>query len=471
MAKVSCFIRGNKESISQELSICITNTFHLNNIFYIGEQISKGICDFNTLSNISKHAKSEYIILITQSYGITFSKDSINRMIQVADMTRCNMIYSDYYLKENEKIIANPLNDYQKGSVRDDFEFGTIILFRTDAFKEATKQVQSHYRYSAFYSLRLAISQTSEITHINEFLYTITKEDFKNSGDKQHDYIKQEFRTVQEEMEDAFTQYLKDIGAFLKSPFKKIDLNSHNFDTEASVIIPVKNRVNTLLNAIESVFSQKYLFKMNLIIVDNHSTDGTTELIKSIAKNKPNIIHIIPKRKDLGIGGCWNLAINHPKCGKFAIQLDSDDIYSTEETVNRIVSKFYEMSCAMVIGSYKMINFNHEEIPPGIINHSEWTEKNGPNNALRINGLGAPRAFYTPIIRNIQFPNVSYGEDYAVALAICREYYVGRIYEPIYYCRRWEGNSDANLNVIRVNENNKYKDSIRTYELLKRQSK
>lgn len=471
MLKVSCFIKGDKESISQELSECLINTFQIQDIYCIGEGLNKNICDFNTLKNISKFANSEYLFLITQNSGVRFSKDTIDRMVQVADMTGSNMIYSDYYLEEDGKLSANPLTDYQTGSVRDDFEFGPIILFRTEAFKEALKQVKAHYNYSALYSLRLAISEESEITHINELLYTLVKEDFRKSGEKQHDYVKKQFRTIQKEMEETFTQYLKEIGAFLEAPFRKIDINEQAFDTEASVVIPVKNRVKTLLNAIESVLSQKTDFKMNLIIVDNHSTDGTTELIKDISKDNPNIIHLIPERKDLGIGGCWNYAINHPECGKFAIQLDSDDLYSKDNTVSRIVNKFYQLSCAMVIGSYRMINFNHEEIPPGIIDHSEWTDDNGPNNALRINGLGAPRAFYTPIIRKIQFPNVSYGEDYAVALAICGEYCVGRIYEPIYNCRRWEGNSDADLNIVKTNEHNKYKDSIRTYELLKRLNK
>ena len=155
-------------------------------------------------------------------------------------------------------------------------------------------------------------------------------------------------------------------------------------------------------------------------------------------------------------------------CGRFAIQLDSDDLYINHHVLQRIVDTFHEHQCAMVIGSYKMVNFKLEEIPPGIIDHKEWTPDNGRNNALRVNGLGAPRAFYTPLLRQIRIPNVSYGEDYATALAISREY---RIYEPLYLCRRWEGNSDADLNIQRVNANNYYKDKIRMIEILARQQK
>lgn len=471
MEKVACFIKGDKENITSELSDSLVKAFPIQNIYCTGNSLNKNICDYDTLRNISKFADTEYLLLITQNTGIKFSKDCINRMVQIADMTGCNMLYSDYFMSEEGNFTPNPLTNYQKGSVRDDFEFGPIILFRTEPFKKALNQIKAHYIYSALYALRLEISRNTQITRIPEFLYTVVKEDFRKTGEKQHDYVKKQFRKIQLEMEEAFTNFLKYTNCFLQSPFKKVNLNDEAFDTEASVIIPVRNRVKTIKDAIESVFKQKTEFKTNLIIVDNHSTDGTTELIQELAKDNPNLIHLIPERNDLGIGGCWNHAINHPACGKFAIQLDSDDLYSKDNTVSRIVNKFHQLSCAMVIGSYRMINFNHEEISPGVIDHSEWTTDNGPNNALRINGLGAPRAFFTPVIRKIQFPNVSYGEDYAVALAISAEYCVGRIYEPIYNCRRWEGNSDADLNILKANEHNNYKDSIRTYELLKRLNK
>jgi len=468
MGKVSCFVKGYKKDKNSELSDSLRKTFSFKNIYYTGNNLNNNICDYDTLKNIAKTANTEYLLLITQNTEISFNTDCINRMIQVAEMTKYNMLYSDYYQNEKKNIIPNPLINYQIGSVRDDFEFGPLILFRTEAFKKAVKLIKAHLKYSALYALRLRISQNSQIVRIPEFLYSIKKDDFRKTGEKQHDYVKKQFRMIQIEMEESFTNYLKDTGAYLQPPFKKVDLNKEQFETEASVIIPVRNRVKTIKDAIESVQKQKTDFNTNLIIVDNHSTDGTTELIKEIAKNNKDIIHLIPERHDLGIGGCWNHAINHPSCGKFAIQLDSDDLYSKTNTISRIVNKFHQLSCAMVIGSYKMINFDHEEIPPGIIDHSEWTAENGPNNALRINGLGAPRAFFTPIIRKIQIPNVSYGEDYAVALAISGEYCVGRIYEPIYNCRRWEGNSDADLNIVKANEHNNYKDNIRSFEILKR---
>jgi GT2 family glycosyltransferase len=468
METVSCFIKGEKKDKTQILSNSLRKTFSDKNIYYTGNNLNKNICDYETLKNIGISANSEYILLITQDIDILFDSDCVNRMVQVAEMTGCNMLFSDYYQIDNGNNSPHPLTNYQIGSVRDDFEFGPIILFRTKAFVNSLNHIKSNLKYSALYALRLNISQNSKIVRIPEFLYSVVKDDYRKTGEKQHDYVKKQFRKIQIEMEESFTNYLKDSRAFLKSPFKKVDLNKEQFKTEASVIIPVRNRVKTIKDAIESVQKQKTDFTTNLIIVDNHSSDGTTELINDIAKNNKDIIHLIPKRKDLGIGGCWNYAINHSKCGKFAIQLDSDDLYSKENSISRIVNKFYELSCAMVIGSYKMINFDHQEIPPGIIDHSEWTSENGPNNALRINGLGAPRAFYTPIVRKIQFPNVSYGEDYAVALAISGEYSVGRIYEPIYNCRRWEGNSDADLNIFKANEHNHYKDNIRSFEILKR---
>jgi glycosyltransferase involved in cell wall biosynthesis len=203
-------------------------------------------------------------------------------------------------------------------------------------------------------------------------------------------------------------------------------------------------------------------------VIDNHSTDGTTEMTSKFTETDDRVVHIIPERNDLGIGGCWNEGIFHEKCGKFAIQLDSDDLYIDNNVISRVVETFYGQKCAMVVGSYKMVNFNLEELPPGLIDHKEWTPGNGRNNALRINGLGAPRAFYTPVIRRIRVPNVSYGEDYAVGLAISRHYQIGRIYEPLYLCRRWEGNTDAALDINRANANNLYKDRLRTIELLAR---
>jgi glycosyltransferase involved in cell wall biosynthesis len=273
-------------------------------------------------------------------------------------------------------------------------------------------------------------------------------------------------RDRQIEMEQVATHHLKEIGALVSPPFLDVDFSETKFEIEASVIIPVLNREKTIADAIRSVLDQQTKFPFNLIVIDNHSTDKTAEIIQSYGDER--IIHMIPERNDLGIGGCWNDGVNHPQCGRFAIQLDSDDLYSDGTTLQKIVDKFYEQRCAMVIGSYQMVNFKLEEIPPGIIDHREWSDDNGSNNALRINGLGAPRAFYTPIIRQIGFPNVSYGEDYAVAIAISGNWKVGRIYEPVYLCRRWDNNTDSNLSIEKTNAHNRYKDSLRSAEIDKR---
>ena len=329
--------------------------------------------------------------------------------------------------------------------------------------------MDEEYEFAGLYDLRLKVSQNHKLVHLPELLYTEHELDVRKSGEKMFDYVDPRNRFKQIEMEKACTAHLKVVGAWLAPKFKEITFTDNDFEFEASVVIPVKDRAKTIVDAIKSVLTQEVEFKFNLIIVDNYSTDGTSELIKSFAENDDRIIHVIPERKDLGIGGCWNEAINHPQCGKFAIQLDSDDLYIDNTVVQRIVTSFYEQNCAMVVGSYKMVNFKLEEIPPGLIDHKEWTPENGRNNALRINGLGAPRAFYTPVLRTIQVPNVNYGEDYALGLAISRNYQIGRIYEPLYLCRRWDENSDSSLDIVKMNAHNSYKDKIRTLEFWARQ--
>jgi len=316
----------------------------------------------------------------------------------------------------------------------------------------------------------LAVSRKFSIERIPDPIYIVESSESDNSDEKLFKYVDPGNRELQLEMEAAVTHHLKKIGAYLDTDFKEVDLKENSFTVETSIIIPVKNRAKTIKNAIGSALAQKANFNYNVIVVDNHSTDGTTEILKSLSINDDKIIHHIPQGKGLGIGGCWNEAIDHSRCGRFSVQLDSDDIYSDENTLQKIINKFYEEKCAMVIGSYKLTDFNLNEIPPGTIDHNEWTPENGPNNALRINGLGAPRAFYTPVVRKIKFPNVSYGEDYMVALAVCREYKVGRIYEPVYICRRWEGNTDASLTLEQENKNNLYKDLIRSEEIKIRQN-
>jgi hypothetical protein len=416
---------------------------------------------------IAAKSNSSYSLIALQNQGFGVGQFAVERMFQVAENTGSAMVYSDYYEIKSRTQTQHPVIDYQLGSLRDDFNFGPVQLFRSDILKSFDGQ---DFQQAGYYSLRLLASRLGELVRIPEFLFTMTETDTRKSGEKQFDYVSGSARTKQIEMEKACTRHLEKIGGFLKPPFKEIDFSKEKFPVEASVIIPVRNRIKTIKDAVESVISQKTKFSFNLIVVDNFSTDGTTELLAEYAKNN-KLIHIIPDRNDLGIGGCWNAGIFSENCGKFAVQLDSDDLYSSENTLQKIVDKFYEEKCAMVIGSYQMTNFDLEEIPPGIIDHKEWTPDNGPNNALRINGLGAPRAFYTPVLRKIKVPNVSYGEDYAVGLAISREYKIGRIFEPVYLCRRWDDNSDASLDVVKQNTHNLYKDRIRTIELLARLQK
>ena len=424
---------------------------------------------FNAVSSaeikrIAEEATGTYTLLYIKDTEVVWSYLAEKRMRQVMDSTGAAMVYADRYVVKNGQTEKSPTIDYQFGSLRDDFDFGAVVMLRTSALKEAASRMKADYRFAGFYDLRLKLSQKYELVHINEYLYTEQERDLRLSGQKQFDYVDPRNRERQIEMEQACTEHLKEIGGYLKPQFESVDFNQEAFAYEASVIIPVKNRVKTIADAIQSVLKQETVFPFNVIIVDNHSTDGTSELIESLAADK-RVVHVVPESTDLGIGGCWNMGIHHPKCGKFAIQLDSDDLYSDAHTLTKMVNAFYEQQCAMVVGTYRMTDFDLNTLPPGIIDHREWTPENGRNNALRINGLGAPRAFFTPIIRQIGFPNTSYGEDYAVGLAISRHYQIGRVYDVVYLCRRWSGNSDAALNAFQVNANNLYKDRIRTWEL------
>ena len=417
-----------------------------------------------TVKKIAQKSNADYTLIYQKPTVLKPGYFALERMVHIADDTQAGMVYADYYAVTNGEKKNNPLIEYQVGSLRDDFNFGSLLLYNTTALKNATMRMRENYLYAGLYDLRLKVSQKYPVVHINEYLYTEIEEDTRASGQKIFDYVDPKNRQVQIEMEQACTQHLKDVGAFLEPAFEKIEFNRGDFEYEASVIIPVRNRIKTIRDAISSVLMQKADFPFNLIVVDNHSTDGTTEAIDSF-KNDERLIHIVPERDDLGIGGCWNMGVHHTKCGKFAVQLDSDDVYSGEDTLQKIINAFYEQNCAMVVGTYRMTNFNMETIPPGIIDHREWTPENGRNNALRINGLGAPRAFYTPVLREIKVPNTSYGEDYALGLSISRRYQIGRIYDVLYLCRRWEDNSDASLDIVKMNTNNLYKDKIRTWEL------
>ena len=423
-----------------------------------------------TIQKIVSKSDAAYSLIYTKDSTLELGQFALERFYRIAEDTQAGLVYSDYYEIKEDVRSNHPLIDYQEGSLRDDFNFGSVLFYSSECMNVAVSETTENYQFAGLYNLRLKVSQQAELVHMNEYLYFEVETDTRKSGEKQFDYVDPRNRAVQIEMEAACTDHLKQIGGYLAPNFKTIEFNESNFPVEASVIIPIRNRVKTVEDAIKSVLMQKTSFAFNLIIVDNFSTDGTTELIHNFAEQDKRMIHIIPNRNDLGIGGCWNEGVHSDQCGKFAVQLDSDDVYQDENTLQKIVNTFYEQNCAMVVGSYTMTNFAMETIPPGLIDHKEWTPENGRNNALRINGLGAPRAFYTPVLRDIKVPNTSYGEDYALGLRISREYQIGRIYDSLYLCRRWDENSDASLDVVKMNGHNLYKDKIRTVELKARKA-
>ena len=418
-----------------------------------------------TLRSIAEAVHEKFLMIYTKDMPLEMGMLALDRIISIAQDTKADMLYADHYRIVEGQRVKHPVIDCQQGALRDDFDFGSVLVFRTSSFRKAVRSMTEDYQWGALYDLRLRMKN---IVHINEYLYTEVETDNRKSGEKQFDYVDPKNRDVQIEMEKICTEHLKRIGAWLPPVFKEVSFNAPDFPVTASVIIPVYNRVRTVKDAVESALAQKCDFAYNVIVVDNHSTDGTTELLSEMASKDARIVHLIPSKYDLGIGGCWNLAVHSESCGEFAVQLDSDDVYSGLDTLAKIVDAFHEQKCAMVVGTYQMTDFNMNPIPPGVIDHREWTEENGRNNALRINGLGAPRAFWTPLLRTINLPNTSYGEDYALGLRISREYRIGRIYDVLYCCRRWEGNSDAALDIDRVNANNLYKDRIRTWELAAR---
>lgn len=423
----------------------------------------------NTVMSIAENTDADYLLLCTRMTSVRWGLYALERFLRTADDTGAVMVYSDHYSLEEGALTKHPAIDYQAGSLRDDFDFGSLWLIKSQALLDYVAQTDRvDYQYAGLYDLRLYLSRKGEIFHLNEYLYTEAELDTHKSGEKQFDYVNPRNREVQIEMERACTAHLEKVGAIVDTNFyRQPDFDEQDFACEASVVIPVFNREKTIADAVKSALSQKTNFPYNVIVVNNHSTDSTGEILDSIDDGR--LIQIVPSRTDLGIGGCWNVAVNSDHCGKFAVQLDSDDLYSSPKTLQKIVDAFHEQKAAMIIGSYRMCDFDLNTLPPGLIDHKEWTEDNGCNNALRINGLGAPRAFFTPLVRQIQFPNTSYGEDYALGLAFSRRYRIGRIYDELYLCRRWGGNSDAALSVERVNANNLYKDRLRTMELKARQ--
>lgn len=475
MSSIECFV----PSMSGE-DISVTVESFSRSDSFTGVTILSGVSlrATGTLRSIAEAVSEKYLLLYTKDQPLDMGMFALDRILAIAEDTKADMLYADHYQLVNTEDSGpvrkkHPLIDCQKGALRDDFDFGSILVFRSSAFRRAVKAMTEDYSWGALYDLRLRMKK---IVHVNEYLYTEIETDNRKSGEKQFDYVDPRNRDVQIEMEKICTEHLKRIGAYLEPVFKEPDAEAlgvvrgedglpEGCPVTASVVIPVYNRVRTVRDAVESALAQKCDFSFNVIVVDNHSTDGTTELLEEIASEDSRLVHIVPAKYDLGIGGCWNLAVHSGHCGEYAVQLDSDDVYSGPDTLSKIVTAFREQKCAMVVGTYQMTDFNMNPIPPGIIDHKEWTETNGRNNALRINGLGAPRAFWTPLLRRINLPNTSYGEDYALGLRISREYRIGRIYDVLYCCRRWEGNSDAALDIEKVNANNLYKDRIRTWEL------
>ena len=467
MSNIECFV----PSMSGE-DISVTVESFSRSAAFTGVTILSGVSlrMTDTLRSIAEAVSEKFILLYTKDHPLKMGMFALDRILSIAEDTGADMLYADHYkLVPGEDGIErrerHPLIACQKGALRDDFDFGSVLVFRSSSFKRAVRAMETDYEFGALYDLRLRMKN---IVHINEYLYTEIETDTRKSGEKLFDYVDPKNREVQIEMEKVCTAHLKRIGAWLEPKFKDPDINEfadNDFTVTASVVIPVFNRAKTIMDAVRSALSQTADFPYNVIVVDNHSTDGTTEILTAMASEDPRLKHIIPAKYDLGIGGCWNLAVHHELCGEYAVQLDSDDVYSGPDTLQKIVDAFREQKCAMVVGTYQMTDFQMNPIPPGVIDHKEWTEDNGRNNALRINGLGAPRAFWTPLLRTVNLPNTSYGEDYALGLRISREYRIGRIYDVLYCCRRWDGNSDAALDIDKVNANNQYKDRIRTWEL------
>ena len=451
----------------QHISLIVTSDFVDNNEIpdFCDVIVADNLYSTEVLREVDRRTDAEYVMIYMKTSPLNLSMFALERFLQCATETNAGLVYSDYYSLRNGVKTKTPVIDYQEGSLRDNFNFGPLLLADSQLLHEYVEQNENQsYSYSAFYDFRLFISRNARILHIGEYLYTDVETDLRTSGERQFDYVNPQNQEVQKEMERVVTSHLEKVGALISvDTLQTPDFDEQNFACEASVIIPVKNRAKTVADAVNSALQQKTSFEYNVIVVDNHSTDGTTEILDAIDDKR--LIHIIPERDDLGIGGCWNLAVNDDRCGRFAVQLDSDDLYSSPSTLKTIVAAFYKNKAAMVIGAYRMCDFDLNTLPPGLIAHTEWTDDNGRNNALRINGFGAPRAFFTPIARQIKFPNTSYGEDYALALAFSRSYRVGRIYDELYLCRRWEGNSDASLSIDKENANNFYKDSIRTMEL------
>ena len=461
MNRIDCFIPFVDDSQIARTSGNLKSEPEVSGITYIDASSFRST---SAVRRIAQTASAPFTMIYLKTTELSFGRFALERFLSVAEDTSAAMVYSDHFKEMDGERVFAPVIDCQEGSLRDDFDFGSVLIYRTSALKEAVARMDAEYEYAGLYDLRLKVSQKGGLVHINEYLYYEIETDTRKSGEKLFDYVDPRNRAVQIEMEKACTQHLKDVGGYLEPKFKDVDLSEGEFEYEASVIIPCKNRVCTIGDAIASALNQKTSFKYNVIVVDDNSTDGTVDVIKGFLDD-PKLVYIAQDTSYHAIGGNWNAALHHPLCGRFAIQLDSDDVYYDETTVQKFVDAFRAQNCAMVVGTYRMTDFYMNQLPPGIIDHREWTPENGRNNALRINGLGAPRGFFVPMLRRINFPVTKYGEDYAVGLRVSREYQIGRIYDVVYNCRRWDDNSDASLNIEKVNANNLYKDRLRTWEL------
>lgn len=455
MNRIDCFIpdAASAEMLSHEAEVRSASTVDFVTLRSTG-----------SVRDIAARTQAPFTLICTKPSELRLVAFALERMLQVADDTGADLVYADHFNVTEAGTVQAPVIDCQKGSLRDDFDFGSVLLFRSSALKAAAGRMDVEYQWAGLYDLRLKVQAAGRLEHIDEYLYYEIETDLRKSGEKQFDYVNPRNRAVQVEMEQACTAHLKEIGGYLEPVFEEVDLSRGEFPVEASVVIPCRNRVRTIGDALRSALSQVADFEYNVIVVDDNSTDGTVDVIKSFLGN-PRLVYIAQDPSWHAIGGNWNAALHHPLCGRFALQLDSDDTYYDEHTVQKFVDAFREQGCAMVVGTYRMTDFEGNLLPPGVIDHREWTPDNGRNNALRINGLGAPRGFWTPLLRDLNFPTTKYGEDYAVGLRVSRRYRIGRIYDVLYNCRRWDGNSDAALDIASVNANNFYKDRIRTWEL------
>ena len=479
---VNCFIPfANVQQVEATVAELKSYDYLVKKIYLLAKEDSAGTVDgcevvkidgltsTKTIKAIAERADADYVLLYTKYDRLKFGVFALDRFVRLAEDTQAGMLYADHYNGDEPDRTKAPVIDYQMGSLRDDFDFGSVLFYSAEAFRKAASMMKADYEFAGLYDLRLKLSRFAALEHINEFLYSDIELDTRKSGEKMFDYVDPKNRGRQIEMEKAVTEHLKEINGYLAPEFTHIEFGEDKFAVEASVIIPVRTRERTIADAIDSALMQKTTFPFNVIVIDNCSTDRTTEIIKERYGNNPQVIHLITG--DISVGGCWNVAAHHPQVGKFCVQLDSDDVYSDENTLTTMVNAFYEQNCAMVVGSYTLTDINKNIIPPGLVDHKEWTPENGRNNALRINGLGAPRAFYTPILRTVKLPCVNYGEDYALGLNMSRNYQIGRVYTSVYFCRRWDDNSDAALDVEKMNRNNLYKDRIRTWELKARIAK